>query len=166
MGCCSIFGRFLLFALNITTFLIGIAFIVIGIIYEVGFIEVTDHLDNVFPAMHVAPILLIVVGCVIFIISFLGCCGAWRRSSCMLLTYAVVLIIILLLQIALAIYAFIVINNSDDWKHDLIEALRSVFDRGDQQAIEFFQQTLQCCGFDHRPVFIPASLVTMLWIRS
>ncbi|KAI4460947.1 tetraspanin [Holotrichia oblita] len=122
--------------------LIGLAFIVIGVIYEVGFLEITNKLDEVFPSLHLASILLIVVGCIIFLISFLGCCGALRQNSCMLLTYAVILIIILLIQVGLAIYAFIVLNNSDDWRADLSDALGRVFFSTDFNAIDFIQQTL------------------------
>ncbi|KAK9738716.1 Tetraspanin family [Popillia japonica] len=156
MGCCSGIGRFLLFALNISTFLIGLAFIIVGVVYLVGVAELTDKLDEISSLFEVIPILLIVVGCIVFLISFFGCCGAWRRNSCMLLTYATILIIILLLQIALAIYAFVKVNNPEDWQTELSQALREVFNTGGDP-VDFIQETLQCCGFVETPATIPAS---------
>lgn len=38
-----------------------------------------------------APLVLIVVGAVVFIIAFFGCCGAIKESSCMILTVSATL---------------------------------------------------------------------------
>lgn len=36
-----------------------------------------------------APTLLMVVGGIVFVIAFLGCCGAVRESSCMVLSVSI-----------------------------------------------------------------------------
>lgn len=36
-----------------------------------------------------APVVLIVIGAIVFIIAFLGCCGAIKESSCMVLTVSI-----------------------------------------------------------------------------
>lgn len=38
-----------------------------------------------------AAYILIAAGAVIFVISFLGCCGAWKKSKCLLMTVSFVL---------------------------------------------------------------------------
>lgn len=42
--------------------------------------------------MTAVPILLIVVGAVIFVIAFLGCCGAIKENTCMLMLVSVLII--------------------------------------------------------------------------
>ena len=45
------------------------------------------------------PIFLMIVGGVIFLVAFLGCCGAWRESKCLIYTYAFFLAVILVAQV-------------------------------------------------------------------
>ena len=47
------------------------------------------------------PIFLMIVGGVIFLVAFLGCCGAWRESKCLIYTYAFFLAVILVAQVLL-----------------------------------------------------------------
>ncbi len=53
-------------------------------------------------------VLLVVVGCIIFFITFFGCCGAIKEHHCMTLTFAVILSLILIIEIGAGIssYAF------------------------------------------------------------
>ena len=45
------------------------------------------------------PIFLMIVGGVIFLVAFMGCCGAWKESKCLIYTYAFFLAIILVAQV-------------------------------------------------------------------
>ena len=40
-----------------------------------------------------------IVGGVIFLVAFMGCCGAWKESKCLIYTYAFFLAIILVAQV-------------------------------------------------------------------
>lgn len=63
--------------------LAGLALIIIGVMYKINFSEGIKAL----PAdVGVAPTLSIIVGSIVFITAFLGCCGAVRESTCMLTT--------------------------------------------------------------------------------
>ena len=42
-----------------------------------------------------------IVGGVIFLVAFLGCCGAWKESKCLIYTYAFFLAVILVAQVLL-----------------------------------------------------------------
>lgn len=50
---------------------------------------------------------LLVLSFVICFLGFLGCCGAWKESVCMLTAFAVVIGFLLILEIAIAIAGFI-----------------------------------------------------------
>lgn len=116
---------------------------------------------------EIVPILVLILGSVIFTISFFGCCGAIKESQCMVSTvsflslvkftsipnisfqYAFFLLVLVVAQIVLAVFAFM-------YTEDLADAARKGFDtlwngkeRNDEssiQAINGIQKGLQCCG--------------------
>lgn len=62
----------------------GIAILAIGVAFylRVGDIEKIFEEWNV----QVVPILFIVIGAIIFVVAFFGCCGAIKESHCMSIT--------------------------------------------------------------------------------
>ena len=65
------------------------------------------YLDFLGDGVVGAPILLIIVGVVIFFVAFMGCCGAIRESYCMTMTFAVLLALIFILELAAGIAAYV-----------------------------------------------------------
>lgn len=63
----------------------GGALLGVGILYKVGYDEITDAIPNNFN-LEFAPTATIVVGAIVFVIAFFGCCGAIRENRCMLIT--------------------------------------------------------------------------------
>ncbi|KOX69968.1 CD63 antigen, partial [Melipona quadrifasciata] len=122
----------------------GLGILTLGVIVQLRVTEVTDHIDTnlKFPA-----ITLIVIGSVIFVISFFGCCGAIRESHCMIITFASFLLFILLVQIAIGVYAFVVVKNNDN-QVDITTDYQKVFDKYNENKnfIDFVQSNLHCCG--------------------
>ena len=53
-----------------------------------------------------APVLLVVVGCIIFFVTFFGCCGAVKENHCMTVTFSVLLALIFLLELGAGIGAY------------------------------------------------------------
>ncbi|KAG6927322.1 CD63 molecule [Chelydra serpentina] len=96
--------KFLVFFFNFLFWLCGIALIVIGILVQ---IELNKTLIMSSPSASGAPIVIIVVGVVIFFVSFFGCCGASKENYCMVTTFAVLLTCIFLVEIAAAIAGYI-----------------------------------------------------------
>lgn len=43
------------------------------------------NINEIIPAINTIPILVIVVGCIIFLVAFFGCCGAIRENGCFLI---------------------------------------------------------------------------------
>ncbi|KAK1128906.1 hypothetical protein K0M31_020042 [Melipona bicolor] len=122
----------------------GLGILTLGVIVQLRVTEVTDHIDTnlTFPA-----ITLIVIGSIIFVISFFGCCGAIRESHCMIITFASFLLFILLVQIAIGVYAFVVVKNNDN-QVDITRDYQKVFDNYNENKnfIDFVQSNLHCCG--------------------
>jgi len=88
--------KYLMFFFNFLFWLSGLILIIIGAIvrdkYGDKFAELSDQFAN-------APVLIIVVGVIVFIIGFLGCCGAVKENYCMVTTFAVLLALIFILEI-------------------------------------------------------------------
>ena len=74
----------------------GLILIIIGAIvrdkYGDKFADLSAQFAN-------APVLIIVVGVIVFVIGFLGCCGAVKENYCMVTTFAVLLALIFILEI-------------------------------------------------------------------
>lgn len=147
MGCGMSMVKYILFVFNLLCALGGVAILGVGIAFllRIGDIEKIFDDWNV----QVVPILFIVIGAIIFIVAFFGCCGAIKESHCMTVTYSTFLMIMLLAQIVLAIVVFVYIG-------DLQEAVRPVLARmweqreNQRQVWDGIQRTLQCCGLNGR----------------
>ncbi len=63
----------------------GLSLAAVGVTIKAGYIE---HLQFLLLPDHIAsaPLLLIVLGVIIFTVSFFGCCGAVKESRCLLIT--------------------------------------------------------------------------------
>jgi CD63 antigen len=61
----------------------GIAILSIGAITQDFYTTYTDFLHGKF---FVGPVLLIVVGVIVFVVAFFGCCGAIKENHCMIMT--------------------------------------------------------------------------------
>lgn len=106
-----------------------------------------------------APIVLMSVGSLIFVISFFGCCGALRESSWMILTFSVFLTLVFVTEIGIGVAGYI--------KHgELPGILEKQFNKTmedytnsveAQHAWSLVQGELECCGIhgptDWRPIF-------------
>lgn len=145
MGCGMSMVKYLLFVFNLLCALGGVAILGVGIAFllRIGDIEKVFDEWNV----QVVPILFIVIGAIIFIVAFFGCCGAIKESHCMTVTYSTFLMIMLISQIVLAIVVFVYIG-------DLQDAVRPVLERmweqkqTNLQVWDGIQRTLQCCGLN------------------
>ena len=100
---------------------------------------------------HVSPAtLLIVAGILVFVIAFLGCCGAVRESTCMVLVFAVSLSIVLILELAAAITAFTLQNEIKGFVAVNIKHTMQDYGRDNEttDAVDFLQSRLHCCGYN------------------
>jgi len=61
----------------------GIVFISVGGVILVVYSGYSNFVDSWFFA---APLLMIVVGVIVFLVSFFGCCGAVKENHCMIIT--------------------------------------------------------------------------------
>ncbi|KAF1615468.1 UNVERIFIED_CONTAM: CD63 antigen, partial [Eudyptes pachyrhynchus] len=96
--------KFLVFVFNFIFWVCGVALIAIGIYAQVA---LDKALVVSSASASSSPVAILVLGVIIFFISFFGCCGAWKESYCMVTTFAVLLSIIFLVEIAAAIAGYV-----------------------------------------------------------
>lgn len=145
MGCGMSMVKYLLFLFNLLCALCGIVFIVLGSLFLSHVSSFKEFVDEL--GAQQIPIGLIVLGSLIFIIAFFGCCGAIRESYCMSMTYAVSLFVLIVLDIALIVYIFIARSNQNDI---LTKAVEKLWKTGTEPGSAFrgLEAALKCCGKD------------------
>ncbi|KAL4634826.1 tetraspanin-33-like isoform X2 [Arapaima gigas] len=93
-------------------------------------------------------LLLISVGLLMFVVTFLGCFGALRNAACLLKIFLGILVVILLLQTAVAFVGFLfsdlVLERTDLLIRRGIEQYRD--DPDLENVVDFLQKKFQCCG--------------------
>jgi CD63 antigen len=71
---------------NILLQLCGIAILALGVVVKVGSKNYAERMKDITDNLTFPAITLIVIGSIIFVIAFFGCCGAIRESHCMVVT--------------------------------------------------------------------------------
>eukprot|EP00914_Ancora_sagittata_P019615 GHVO01039114.1.p1 GENE.GHVO01039114.1~~GHVO01039114.1.p1 ORF type:complete len:265 (-),score=24.99 GHVO01039114.1:41-754(-) len=141
--------KYLLFAFNLIFFLAGLGLIIAGALVQTKFNEYFDFFGGQFSA---AAILLIVVGSIIFIIGFFGCCGAYKENYCMVMTFAVLLALIFILEIAAGITAYVLRDKVDGFVKDSLDTALLKYDTDHPAVVEAWdkaQVEFQCCGVNN-----------------
>lgn len=138
--------KFLVFFFNFIFWLCGIALIALGIYVQ---IELGKTLVTTAPASASgAPIVILVVGVIVFFISFFGCCGALKENYCMVTTFAVLLTLIFLLEIAAAIAGYVFKDKVKDVVDAEIKREMQVYgnDSDVTRILDEMQEKYNCCG--------------------
>jgi len=97
---------------------------------------------------------LITISVLVIIISFFGCCGAWKESKCMLGTYFTIILALFVAMLVGAIVAYSG-NLDDQIKKPLKSSLKYYDDQKTDTANDAYrkvwnevQAELKCCGID------------------
>ncbi|XP_037023626.1 tetraspanin-33 isoform X5 [Artibeus jamaicensis] len=120
------------------------------VLVSVGvYARLMKHAEAALACLAVDPaILLIVVGVLMFLLTFCGCIGSLRENICLLQTFSLCLTIVFLLQLAAGILGFVF---SDKARGKVSEIINNaiVHYRNDldlQNLIDFGQKEFSCCG--------------------
>jgi len=151
-GCCSSMLQGLLLVVNLIIFGSGVAVLGGGIYMQ---LEMSTYLNFLEDQAVSTAIVLIVIGALIALVSFLGCCGSFTSNSCLMKTYGALLVILLIAEIgtAIAVYVF-----KSDINEVAKKGMAETMDNYGKQEFEAatktwdgIQQTLQCCGISAGP---------------
>ncbi|VEN60525.1 unnamed protein product [Callosobruchus maculatus] len=140
------YARYLLIIFNLIFSLTGIIIISVGLSAKAYFHEFDTLLDNKY--FYVSDF-LIVIGVIIFMIAFFGCCGAMKENVCMTTTFSTLLVIVFILELVVGIAGFLLKSRTEEF---LIDNLHKTMDQYNSSNTEItvvwdqVQRQLHCCG--------------------
>ncbi|GJQ76057.1 hypothetical protein Trydic_g18108 [Trypoxylus dichotomus] len=143
--------KYLIFLLNFIFWLMGGLLIGIGLYAFMDKWKITGwvKLDTVYDVILNVSLVLMIMGGVVFIVSFAGCVGALRENTCLLKFYSLCLLIFFLLEMGIAIVGFVFPHTmqsvlEENFTDKIIHTYRD--DPDLQNFIDFAQQEFRCCG--------------------
>ncbi|XP_057320974.1 tetraspanin-9 [Microplitis mediator] len=138
--------KYLLIFFNCIFAISGFGILVTGCIVLA---DVTNYSHFMQGRILAPPILLIIVGMIVFITSFLGCYGALKEKHFLLIVFSVALLTIFTVQLAIGIAVAVFRSDvSDVLRTGLREALQKYKAEEDGNAWNSIQKHFHCCGVD------------------
>ncbi|XP_052761505.1 tetraspanin-18-like [Mya arenaria] len=155
--------KYILFVINFIFFVLGAAAFGLGIwalvdknkmnvLTKVG---AADSNFDVTGLLESAAIVLLVGGACILVIGFLGCCGAFKQSQCLLCLYAICLLLIVIIELAAIVIAAVFRGKvTTEVKGFLKDNIKTTYqgkvDTNEEFSIglDYAQVYFQCCGID------------------
>lgn len=138
------FVKYLLFAFNAIFVLCGIALIAVG-----GFVLSALSPQKPFYEGYLgAPVAIVVLGVFVFVLAFLGCCGAIRENYHMIMAFSVLLTIILICELGAAIAAYAYRSKIEyAIREEATKSIENYYSNNDTQRLwDDIQSNLHCCG--------------------
>ncbi|XP_055306682.1 23 kDa integral membrane protein-like [Sitodiplosis mosellana] len=141
---CSVISKIWLFVFNSIFFFGGVVLCTFG-----GLILAFRHKANTAATnvddIWTIGIVLIVLGVIVMLVTFLGCFGATLDNKSMLLTFAILLTLIVVAQIGIGIYVGVQKNFSEKLTQGFIHTNWNHVIHKDH--IDWCQETFECCGY-------------------
>jgi len=146
ISCGASLIKYILFAFNLLWLILGAVVLYLGFKITNFSRDVTDI--DISQAPRSAAIVLLVTGFVIFLIAFLGCCGAIKESYCMLSTYGAVILLLVIVQ---CVGAYLAFKYHHDIQSDVEKAIDNNFEKFQnstevKKVVNKFQKQFECCG--------------------
>ncbi|XP_061402422.1 23 kDa integral membrane protein-like isoform X2 [Musca vetustissima] len=143
MSCGMTMVKYTLFLFNLLCSICGILLIVFGSLLFSNIHTVEDFAEAV--KTQQVPLTMIVLGIVILLISFFGCCGAIRESYCMSMTYSILLFVLMIGQLVLVTYMWLQKDKYLVIMGDVVEkAWQNRTRKSDY--MDALQISMECCG--------------------
>lgn len=148
---CAACAKYLLIVFNIIFFLVGGAMLGVGlwVLLSPYTLEILAVLDN--SIIQTGVYFIIALGGFIFLIGFLGCCGACCENRLLLVLYFIVVLIVFLVQVALCAAVVAYKSTVDDFVTNKLNMTMDDYvsvDSEDTFSVGWnaIQLSLECCG--------------------
>ncbi|KAJ1521344.1 hypothetical protein ONE63_003020 [Megalurothrips usitatus] len=158
--CGSCMAKYILCLFNFVLFLLGGVVLGVGVWYaadSASIVKLVHTIENTqgqkLPDLAASAYILIAAGAFVFIISFLGYCGAIRESRCLLTSYGVLLVLILILEVAAGIIAAAYKDQATTETKGLLKlTIQKNYTANENESVTFvwnhLMAQLRCCGVD------------------
>lgn len=139
--------KFSLFFLNVLFWLAAILILGVGVYVMV---EKKDAYQNLSDLSFDPAVLFVLLGAVLFVITFLGCLGALRENTCMLCFYSSIIVFLLLVEVSCGVLGFVFRDRVQEGIGEKLSNAIILYrdpDKPDLQLlIETTQTEFKCCG--------------------
>ncbi|XP_015606314.1 tetraspanin-18 isoform X1 [Cephus cinctus] len=165
MGCMSQCAKYFLCFFNFVFFVAGGAALAVGIwliadrnsfTNLIGKIDQTEILTKTdADVISMIAYILIVVGALTFVVSFLGYCGAMFESRCLLCVYGILLLLVLILQCIVVGLAFGLKGDAEKETQNFLKSTIKHYAASEDRtetvtlAWDGIMTQLHCCGVDN-----------------
>lgn len=161
MSCCEVIIKYIVFLFNFVFFLTSVALIGIGAYIQ---IHMTKYLDFLGDSYINTSIILIIIGALMLIVTFFGCCGACTENHCMMYTYGTMLALILLSLIGVAVTVYIFKDDARELisknMKDGMQSYNKSGSAGVTQTWDIMQSDFKCCGVNNYTEWFNVPLFT------
>uniref|UniRef100_UPI00358EEAE0 CD63 antigen-like n=1 Tax=Myxine glutinosa TaxID=7769 RepID=UPI00358EEAE0 len=135
--------KYLVFLANFLFWLSGLGLIVVGVMahlkYSVFSVLTGQSIDYLIFA-------IILIGAIIFVVAFFGCCGAVRENNWMITLFTVLLILIFVAELGAGIAAYIFKQEVKDIIDERTKNTINLYPEEGEKSVDFIQQKFNCCG--------------------
>ncbi|XP_026329546.1 CD63 antigen-like [Hyposmocoma kahamanoa] len=140
--------KYLLFCFNLLFAITGLIILIVGAKAEYSAHPYIDLTDEAFYTS--APMVLIIIGIIVFIVAFFGCCGAVKENHCMIVTFSVLLLIIFVAELAVGIAGYVKRGDLEaSIERHLNESMPKYgTDTDITRTFDILQTDLKCCGIN------------------
>ncbi|XP_066599527.1 tetraspanin-1 [Prorops nasuta] len=145
---CYGFTKYGLICINLIFWAVGLASVVLAIWMltdQTFMVSIAQDQQN----FNSGLCILLVAGVLMLLVAFLGCCGAFRESQCMLIGFFSCLLVVIVAQVAAAAWLY---ANSDQLEKLITASITNTVknEYGEiesrTQTVDAFQSGLHCCG--------------------
>lgn len=138
--------KYLLFVFNLIFAITGIVLISFGAVILVVYNDYSNFVDS---WLFAAPVLMIIVGVIVFLVSFFGCCGAVKENHCMIITFSVLLLLIFALELGAGISGYIMRGEVGTMLENHMSRTMPQYSKSDiGKSWDIMQHDLDCCGMN------------------
>uniref|UniRef100_A0A8C9L1X1 Tetraspanin n=1 Tax=Pavo cristatus TaxID=9049 RepID=A0A8C9L1X1_PAVCR len=154
MGCFT-FIKVMMILFNLVIFLGGGTLLGVGIWVAVdgkSFLDIFGTLSSSVMQVVNVSYFLIVIGSVLVVIGFLGCCGAQKESKCLLMMFFSVVLIIFIAEIAAAVVVLVYTGLAETFLTALVTpVLKEKYGKDDAltQIWNVTMNEFHCCGLNN-----------------
>ncbi|KAF2368507.1 Tetraspanin/Peripherin [Trinorchestia longiramus] len=174
LSCGAIFVKYILCLFNFTFFAVGGIILALSVwlaVDNTSFLLITRLSDNPTLQVYNTPsvleqgaYVLIVASALIFLLGFLGCCGAAMESKSLLTTYGLLIIVMFVLQVTGGVLAAVYKTQAEDELEELLKYSLQKYYSTPQRANavtlawDAVMEELECCGVNNYTDFEKAAL--------
>ena len=97
-NCCDSLFKTIIMLFNLIFALVGLVLMGFGIYVQID-IDAKDLLNFLVDNYTNTPVFIIILGGIVFVVAFFGCCGAIKENKCMMYTSGFLLFVILIGQV-------------------------------------------------------------------